>query len=44
VQATYSVVSLPFTLRVNQFCGSESSQVPFFAIFVFFAVNPKSRF
>ena len=37
-------ISLPFTRRVNQFFGSESSQVPFFAVFGFFAVNPKCRF
>jgi len=37
-------LSLPFTRQVNQFFSSESSQVPFFAIFVFFAVNPKGRF
>jgi hypothetical protein len=29
---------LPFTRQVNQFFGSESSQVPFYA---FFAVDPK---
>ena len=37
-------IRLPFTRRVNQFFGSESSQAPFFAIFAFFAVDPKCHF
>ena len=37
-------IRLPFTRRVNQFFGSESSPAPFFALFAFFAVDPKCRF
>jgi len=36
--------SLPFTRRVNRIFGSESTQVPFFEFFAFFAVDPKCRF
>jgi len=34
-------IRLPFTRRVNQFFGSESSQAHFFA---FFAIDSKYRF
>ena len=33
--------SLPFTRQVKQSFGSEPSPVPFYAVFVFFAVDPK---
>ena len=36
--------SLPFTRQVNQSFGSEPSQVPFYALFVFFAVDRQCRF
>src|ERR1035437_90898 len=36
--------SLPFTRQVNQSFGSESLQVPFYALFAFFAVDRKCRF
>ena len=37
-------INLPFTRQGNQFFGSESSQVPFFEFFAFFAVDRKCRF
>jgi len=37
-------LSLPFTRHVNQSFGSEPSQVPFYALFAFFAVDRKRRF
>jgi hypothetical protein len=36
--------SLPFTRQVNRSFGSESSQVPFYALFVLFVVDCKCRF
>ena len=37
-------IRLPFTRRVNQFFGSDSSQAPFFVLFAFFAVNSTAQF
>ena len=37
-------LSLPFTRQVNQAFGSESSQVPFYVLSAFFAVDRKCRF
>ena len=37
-------LSLPFTRQENQSFGSESSQVLFYALFAFFAVDHKCRF
>ena len=36
-------LSLPFTRQVNQSFGSEPAQVPFYALFAFFAVDRKCR-
>ena len=37
-------LSLPFTRQVSQAFGSEPAQVPFYALFAFFAVDRKCRF
>jgi hypothetical protein len=37
-------ISFPFTRQVNQTFGSESSQVPFYTVYAFFAVDRKCRF
>jgi len=37
-------LSLPFTRQVSQTFGSEPAQVPFYALFAFFAVDRKCRF